>query len=221
MERDGFGVSKAIVLVDVQRGFMPASEGKRLNAPGFGELPVNGGENIVQPINELLEWAAKRGYIIVSTQDWHPPETAHFSKEPNYKTTWPVHCVMDTPGGYLHPELKSELIDRRFVKGTEELTEGDTDTSYSGYFAYHYDTGEMLPMYLKRLEVTETVIVGLAYDYCVGETALDLKSFELSDHRVIVLPDLTRGVDVNSNMVMADKLDKAGVELMHSEDYTK
>jgi nicotinamidase-related amidase len=65
----------AFGLIDAQRGFMPAEEGERLGLPGFGELGVPRGEEIVANANALLSACVIR----FTTQDWHPRETAHFA----------------------------------------------------------------------------------------------------------------------------------------------
>ncbi|HSX16139.1 MAG TPA: hypothetical protein VLF40_05080 [Candidatus Saccharimonadales bacterium] len=83
----------ALGVIDVQPGFMPAEEGLRLGLPGFGELPVPGGQEIVPKMNRLMAAFAAAGHPIFTTQDFHPRETAHFSETPDYETTWPVHCV--------------------------------------------------------------------------------------------------------------------------------
>ncbi|MEO7904303.1 MAG: hypothetical protein ABIR91_00755, partial [Candidatus Saccharimonadales bacterium] len=92
------------IIVDAQRGFMPATEGERLRMAGFGELGVDGGENIVAPLNRLTVAFGKLGAAIATTQDFHPATTAHFADEPNFVNTWPVHCVAGTPGSQLHPD---------------------------------------------------------------------------------------------------------------------
>ena len=42
------------------------------------------------------------GALVVATQDWHPESTPHFAKDGGI---WPVHCVADTWGAELHPDL--------------------------------------------------------------------------------------------------------------------
>ena len=88
--------------------------------PG-GALAVEGGDVIVPLVNRL----ASRFKNVVVTQDWHPPTHASFAaahegakpfdtKRLHYgdQTLWPEHCVQDTPGAALHPDLK---VDRAFL----------------------------------------------------------------------------------------------------------
>lgn len=212
-------IDTAVVIIDEQRGFMPASEGERLALSGFGELGVPGGEDTVAPINHLLGAAAAAGALIATTQDWHPYETAHFAPEgesPNFTTTWPRHCVDGTPGAELHPELLVPHTRVRFIKGMEHLEHGEDDLSYSGYYAIDPVTNLSLPEWLQQNKVREVVLGGLALDYCVGKSALDLR--EKSGLTVKVALDATRPVAPETGEHMIAHLQRAGVQLTTTSD---
>jgi len=201
--------NKAIGIIDAQRGFMPADEGIRLGVAGFGELPIAGGEQIVPLVNRLLADAQARGRTTFTTQDWHPAQTAHFSATPNFTTTWPVHCVADTAGAALHPHIVVPTEALQFRKGAEVLHNGADDTSYSAWYA-HAD-GLSLPDSLRMRGVETIYLAGLAFDYCVGRTALDLA--QRGGWRVVVLYDATRAVAEASDAAMQQSLRDAGVLL--------
>ena len=146
----------ALVVVDVQNDFAD---------PG-GSLYVTGGEDVVATVNALIADARDAGAAVVYTQDWHPPETPHFATSGG---TWPVHCVRDTWGAELHPDL---VVEGPIVrKGT-----GGED-GYSGFTALDVTTGERKPTELDDIlrdkGIDEVVVVGLAQDVCVKATALD------------------------------------------------
>lgn len=173
---------EALIIVDAQRCFMPASEGERLDMDGFGELPVEGGEEVVAPLNELTHVFRGLDRPIMTTQDQHPEETAHFSDNPNYVDTWPKHGRAGTPGGELHPDLlvaQHFSIPEKFIKGDVNATSPDEDTSYTGVLAHNPDTGETLPEALRRHKITSLYIGGLAlgdgaeHKLCVDDTAID------------------------------------------------
>ena len=196
----------ALGIIDAQRGFMPEEEGVRLGLEGFGELPVTDGNLILPFINKL---AAGIGSIIFSTQDWHPPETAHFSQNPNYLTNWPVHCVANSSGALLHPDIDLPKTAEAFFKGAEPIEDGEDDLSYSGYFGIN-EKGVSLPEYLNNADVGSVVLGGLALDYCVGKTALDLKR-EL-DLQVIVAIDATKAIAKESAKKMLADFEQQGIE---------
>jgi nicotinamidase/pyrazinamidase len=210
--------NKALVIVDVQRGFMPASEGARLQADGFGELGVDGGENIVSNINQLSERFVGKTFPIATTQDYHPLHTAHFSDEPNYINTWPTHCVGGTPGAELHPELyaANNIGAAHFIKGDVACSSPEDDTSYTGAKAYQPETGILLPDWLREQNAKEVYVTGLAlgdgneHKLCVDSTAVDLhkQGFE-----VTLVTDATEAVFKENRELCFRQLGVHGIRL--------
>jgi nicotinamidase/pyrazinamidase len=145
----------ALLVVDVQNDFTDPA----------GGLYVSGGEDIVDPVNVEVAAAHNAGATVVYTQDWHPESTPHFAKDGGI---WPVHCVGGTWGAELYPNL---IVHGPVVrKGT-----GGED-GYSGFSVRDPVTGAASATQLQSLlppEVNRLVVVGLAGDYCVKETAMD------------------------------------------------
>ena len=148
----------ALIVVDVQNDF----------ADPAGSLSVRGGDAIVPTINGEIAMATSAGAMVVATQDWHPESTPHFAKDGGI---WPVHCVADTWGAELHPELAMPKDAPRIHKGA------NGEDGYSGFTMRDPTTGEEIPTELDRLlrdrGIDHVVVVGLATDYCVSATALD------------------------------------------------
>ncbi|WP_083441460.1 isochorismatase family protein [Nitriliruptor alkaliphilus] len=146
----------ALVVVDVQHDF----------AHPDGGLFVPGGDRVVEVVDGEVRAALDAGATVAYTQDWHPPTTPHFAKDGG---VWPVHCVADTWGAQLHDDLLVEgPVVRKGVDG------GD---GYSGFSVRDPVSGEEEATELGRLldeaGVHRVVVVGLAGDVCVKETALD------------------------------------------------
>jgi nicotinamidase/pyrazinamidase len=166
----------ALAVVDVQNDF----------ADPDGSLFVPGAPDIIATINSEIERAAAAGAVVVYTQDWHPPDTPHFAKDGG---AWPVHCVIGTWGAELHPDLdvRGEVI--RKGSGGED--------GYSGFSVRDPESGEVgstrLESTLRDRGVERVVVIGLATDYCVKETALDAlrRGFETT-----VLSKAVRAVDL-------------------------
>ena len=114
--------------------------------------------------------ALTNGAIVVATQDWHPEVTPHFAKDGGI---WPVHCVADTWGAALHPDLVLPDDAPRVRKGV------NGEDGYSGFTTRDPVTGDTTPTELEALlrdaAVERVVVVGLATDYCINATALDAK----------------------------------------------
>ena len=164
-------------MVDVQNDF----------ADPRGSLYVSEGEVVVPFVNRQIDEARKAGASIVFTQDWHPPTTPHFAKDGGI---WPVHCVMDTWGAEFHPDLCGRRRDRQkgsngkrwllgLYRASSDNVRGAAPRSSSTFCERH--------------GIERVVVVGLATDYCVKETAIDAVEYGFA---VSVLADGVRGVNL-------------------------
>ena len=146
----------ALLVIDVQNDF----------ADPDGSLYVSGAGEAVPYINEQIARAKAAGAVVVYTQDWHPESTPHFAKDGGI---WPVHCVKESWGAEFHPSL---VVDGPSVKVGVEGEDG-----YSGFTVRDPETGAETATEMARLlrghHIERIVVVGLATDYCVKETAID------------------------------------------------
>jgi nicotinamidase/pyrazinamidase len=187
----------ALVVVDVQNDF----------ADPDGSLFVTGGTEAIPFVNEQVERAGAARAAVVYTQDWHPERTPHFATDGGI---WPVHCVGDTWGSEFHPDLTVVDGAIRIRKGT-----GGED-GYSGFTIRDPETGETSPTELEAAlrdrGVESVVVVGLALDYCVKETALDARRLGFT---TTLLGDGTRAVDLRpgDGFRAAAELAAAGVDV--------
>jgi nicotinamidase/pyrazinamidase len=151
-----FGPETALLVVDVQNDF----------ADPAGSLYVQGGEQVIRFVNEQIGAAVEAGATVVYSQDWHPESTPHFQKDGGI---WPVHCVADTRGAAFHPDLE-------VVEGAVLIKKGvGGEDGYSAFHVRDPVTGDESSTGLaERLSgIGSVVVVGLALDYCVKESALD------------------------------------------------
>ena len=166
----------ALIVTDVQNDF----------ADPKGNLYVRGGAKIVPFVNREIGRAVRAGAYVVHTQDWHPLTTPHFKKDGGI---WPVHCLQGSWGAAFHPDLllRGEVV-RKGVGGED---------GYSGFTVRDPQSGEQegtgLEDVLREQGIVRVVLVGLATDYCVKETALDAlrKGFA-----AVVLEEGVRAVDL-------------------------
>ena len=217
----------ALIIVDAQRSFMPASEGERLHLNGFGELGVAGGERIVEKINRLtIALAENAENLILITEDWHSIDTAHIAKppqEPDFVTTWPPHCLAGTAGAELHPDLlvaQNPHLRTRFIKGTKIASTPEEDDSYTGALAFNPATGTLLPDWLREMRANRVYVAGLAlgdgneHPLCVDSTARDLfeQGFEVS-----LITDAAEAVLPENRELCFKNLGKMGITLLTTE----
>ncbi len=204
----------ALIIIDVQNDFCPG-----------GALAVTDGDAVIAPIHR----AAAHFDHIVLTQDWHTPDhnsfaSAHPGKKPfeqietgyGPQTLWPDHCVQGTRGAdfypalqLAHPELRrAELILRKGFRRTID--------SYSAFFENDRTTATGLAGYLRERGLTRVFLAGLAYDYCVGYSALDARRLGLD---AIILRDACRAIDLNGSVATIEReFAAAGVQLIDTAD---
>ncbi len=193
-------MTRALFIIDIQNDF---TEG--------GALAVAGGDAVAAGVHAFLEQNPDAYDCVFASRDWHDPDSdngGHFalSGEPDYATTWPVHCVAGTPGAEYHPAL-------RLPGHVIAIRKGQGEAGYS-IFDGVSEGGEKLSELLISNGVTDVDIVGLATDHCVRASGLD--ALEHGQH-VRVLTDLVAGVGEASTEVALAELAHAGTVLTTSD----
>lgn len=197
-----------LIIVDLQNDFC---EG--------GSLAVHGSLEIISGINRLREIPGLRQVYV--SQDWHPEGhrsfqsnntgSALFTKLLIQETgiqqmMWPVHCVQGTFGAELHQKLLRGDLDINVRKGQNIL--------YDSYSAFGCEQDRTcLEIDLNSKGIKKVYVCGLAYDYCVGSTALDAVKYGFE---TFVITDCTRAVNESTEKIMAEMLGKAGVSFVES-----
>ena len=188
-------MSTALLVVDVQNDFC---EG--------GSLAVAGGAAVATKISQFLK--SSNYDLVVASRDWHDSDnnnSGHFAdsgSEPNYKTSWPIHCVANSKGANYHPNLELDLIQEHVLKGQ----------GAHGYSAFEgvTEAGGTLADLLTQNRIDQLDVVGIATDHCVLASALDAKKLGLN---VRVISSLTAGVSAESTERAIDSLIDNGVEV--------
>jgi len=193
-----YDAATALIVVDVQNDF----------ADPAGSLAVARAGRILPRINDEVRAARDAGGTVVYTQDWHPESTPHFAKDGGI---WPVHCVADTWGAELHPDL---VIEGEIIRKGSNGEDG-----YSGFTMRDPISGAMIPTPLESLlrerAISRVVICGLATDYCVNATALDARRLGFETKvlmNAVAAVNLQPGDGARALTAMAD----AGAELVGS-----
>ncbi|UAL29068.1 nicotinamidase [Nocardioides rotundus] len=153
-------MARALIVVDVQNDFC---EG--------GSLAVSGGAQVAADVSALLaRWASapdgeREWDHVVATKDHHVDPGDHWSAEPDFVDSWPVHCEVGTSGEEFHPNLDPAPLEEVFRKGEHVA-------AYSGFEGRSPD-GTTLAAWLRERGVDEVEVCGIATDHCVRATALD------------------------------------------------
>jgi nicotinamidase/pyrazinamidase len=194
--------TSALLVIDMQVDFLPG-----------GALPVTDGDAVLSGINAL---AASFEHVIL-TQDWHPSGHISFASthglqpfadtvEAAYGTQhlWPDHCVRGTGGAQIHPALEIPHAELILRKGFRREID-----SYSAFTENDQSTPTGLAGYLRERGLQRLYFTGLAYDYCVGFSAIDAVKLGFE---ATVIEDLSRGIAQPSVDVTNARFAEIGIQ---------
>ena len=195
----------AVIVTDIQGDFTTWKNGS-LAVPGTDETFVRSVESATRMLKE-------HGFLIVATQDWHPPD--HISFAVNHpgkevfdvvkvdgrtQVLWPPHCVQGTENARIL--VDNDLLSAVVRKGT--------DARFESYSAFRDDGGSSTGMdeLLRGHGVTALVVYGIATDYCVKATAIDAARAGLI---VAVVESLCRGVAADTTARALKQMEETGI----------
>jgi len=196
-----------LIVVDVQNDFCPG-----------GALAVAEGDAAIEVIHRI---ATKFEHVIL-TQDWHPAghssfASAHPGKRPfeqietsyGAQTLWPDHCVQGSKGAEFHPALRLPQAELILRKGFHPQVD-----SYSAFLENDHLTRTGLEGYLDERNLGRVFFAGLAYDFCVGFSALDARGLGIE---AIIVRDACRAIDLDGSVAKIEvRFARAGVALVES-----
>ena len=194
----------ALILIDIQNDFLPG-----------GSLEVPKGDEIIDNVNFIMD----NYNIVVATKDWHPKDHISFASNHKNKNVgqiikinnldqmlWPDHCIKDSKGSEFPKKLNSHKIHKIFYKGVDS----DID-SYSGF----YDNGKIrstgLSNFLKKSNINQVDIVGLATDYCVKYSSIDAYN---EGFKTKVLYSCVRGISVQTTETAFKEMKDMGISII-------
>jgi nicotinamidase/pyrazinamidase len=198
---------EALLVIDVQNDFLPG-----------GSLAVAGGDEVIPRINRL----GQRFGDVILTQDWHPAGHISFASthglrpfadtvEASYGTQslWPDHTLQGSTGAEIATEIDLPHAGLIVRKGFRR----DVD-SYSAFLENDHHTSTGLAGYLRDRGIERLFLCGLAWDYCVGFSALDGRAMGFD---VTVIEDAVRGIAPESITAMNQRWEAAGVRRITSD----
>ncbi|WP_378947969.1 bifunctional nicotinamidase/pyrazinamidase [Paracoccus sp. R86501] len=198
-------MTNALIVIDMQNDFCPG-----------GNLAVPHGDQIVAPINKLMEGFG----TVILTQDWHPADHTSFADNHDGaapfdvvqmpygpQVLWPRHCVIGTPGAAFHRDLDVRRADMVLRKGFRAGID-----SYSAFHENDHRTQTGLAGYLRERGITQLSLVGLAHDFCVAWSAIDAAKLGFETR---VIEDACRAIDMDGSLATArTAMRDAGVALV-------
>jgi len=209
---------RALLIIDMQYDFIPKD----------GSLQVAGGDKIISVINDLRKKYEKKFELVCLSMDWHPPNHCSFlsnnkDRDPSaqlfapcklpsgmMQVMWPDHCVQGSNGAKIHADLDRKQSDKIVLKGMDPSVD-----SYSAFMDNDKKTKTALQGLLKEAEINEIYCVGLAYDYCVGNTALDGAALGF---KAYIVKDASASVAKESEVEIEKTMQEKGVNMVNVAD---
>jgi nicotinamidase/pyrazinamidase len=138
----------ALLILDLQNDFCRG-----------GPVAIAGGHAVAAQMAKAVAYFDAANILIYATQDWHPVDHASFRTEGG---PWPLHCVQNTRGAELHPDLNlppGAVIVRKGAARTKDAYSGFIDSD--------------LEARLTAAGVERVFVGGLSTDYVVLNTVID------------------------------------------------
>jgi nicotinamidase/pyrazinamidase len=179
-----------------------------------GKLAVPGAEETIPAMQRLVAAARAAGIVHVASADDHELTDVEISDEPDFRTTYPPHCLRGTRGARKIPEteqvypvpLTLEPIPERYLGGREFLL---LKKSFDVFTNPNTD-----PL-LTRLDPDEIVVFGVATDVCDDAA---IRAFLQRGRKVRFVEDAARGLDEGRVAAATAAWREAGVEFATADE---
>jgi nicotinamidase/pyrazinamidase len=144
-----------------------------------GRLYVAGAEGIIDNVSEARRFALANGYSVIAATDWHRESNEEISDTPDFKTTFPPHCMAGKPGservGYLG-ELPIDVVpNERISDGNlRKLVDKSQFHIVIRKEAINAFSNPNTATLVEILKPRSVVIFGVALDLCIRQVVDEL-----------------------------------------------
>ncbi len=184
-----------------------------------GKLYVPGAETIAENLSRLTDHAHAHGIRIVASSDNHDPGDAELSDRPDFRDTFPPHCLRGTPGQARIPQT---VLDHPLLIEPEDAAD-DLSAKLAGHagdilFHKHWFdvfTNPHVRPVVEALNITDVVLYGVALDVCVACAVEGL----LQRHPGLalnVVEDAVRGIDEDGRDALLGGWQARGVTITNT-----
>jgi nicotinamidase/pyrazinamidase len=161
-----------------------------------GKLYVPGAEETAPAMRLLVEAAREAGVVHVASVDDHELTDPEISSDPDFRNTYPPHCLRGTRGAHKIPETEQEdplpLSLVPFPPGlVPDLIEGRSEILLLKKNFNVFTNPNTDPL-LEALDPAEIIVFGVATDVCDDAAIL---GFLQRGRRVRFVEDAARGLD--------------------------
>ncbi|MGH7530175.1 MAG: cysteine hydrolase family protein [Gemmatimonadales bacterium] len=198
--------------VDTQYDFMKAG----------GKLYVPDAEQLIPNLKKLTDYAHGHDLRIVASADDHVLDHPEISSTPDFKTTFPPHCLRGTPGQRKIPEtaLRDPLVIEPDAQDAAALAA--RVRAHRGDILFHkhrfdvFTNPHVLPL-LDVLAPDDIVLYGVALDVC-DRFAIEGLLRHRSQLRLFAVVDAMKPIDRDVAEHLLKEWGEAGVRLVKTSE---
>lgn len=186
-----------------------------------GKLYVAGAEEIIEKVSQVRKFALENGFSVIADIDWHSTDDNEISETPDFKQTFPPHCMAGSPGGervgYLG-DLPIEYveIDPMAENAVRKLIDKDQFhivIRKRGVDVFENPNTDML---VHLVSPKAVVVFGVALDFCVYYVLQGLAKH--ADIKLSLLKDAVKGLQTRPEQEVFNELEHMGVEITELSD---
>jgi nicotinamidase/pyrazinamidase len=198
--------------VDTQYDFMHAD----------GKLYVPDAERIIGNLKRLTAYAHAHAIRIVASADDHVMSHVEISDRPDWKTTFPPHCLRGTPGQRKIPEtaLRDPLVIEPARSEAAALTQRVRTQRGDILFHKHrfdvFSNENVMPV-LEAIAPDDIVLYGVATDVC-DKAAIEGLLERRAHTRLFVVTDAVQGIDKDVSEQLLKEWGDEGVRLVRTKE---
>ena len=138
-----------------------------------GRLSVAGAPAIEPALDRLVRWGRAKKLRIVHSADWHTTTSPEISATPDFKTTFPVHCLQHSTGAEQVPATAP--VHPFYVAWQDRTVDVDALRRHPGEIVIRKDAfdvfdprgGPHTDRVVEALAPTRAIVFGVATNVCV------------------------------------------------------
>ncbi len=181
-----------------------------------GKLYIKGAEDIIPNLNTLTTLAKKHKIKVVNTGDYHTPKDKEISDKPDFKETFPEHCIIGTEGmEFIHETYPKEQANYVIVSGDdkeidEELLRVRNIVIYKNAFDV-FQGNKYTEEVLRQLNPDQIFVYGVATNVCVNQAVLGLLQRKKD---VVIVRDAIKELPGSSSKQFLDDWQSKGADIL-------
>jgi nicotinamidase/pyrazinamidase len=190
-----------------------------------GKLYVPGAESIIPNLKKLTDYAHGHGIRVVASADDHVEGHRELSGSPDFRETFPLHCMRGTAGQKKIPEtsLRQPLVIEPEAVGAASLQESlaahEGDVLLNKHW-FDVFTNPNTDAVIGALRPRTIVLYGVATDVC-NKYALEGIMERHPEIRLFAVQDAMRAIDPAAQEHLLKQWAEEGVRIVDTAEITE